>query len=95
MKIFTHVSTAYVNCDRKGGEIQEAIYEDPQDVEKTVSKIMAMSLQYVKDNEKKLIGNFPNTYTYTKNLAEKFIKKNQGHVKCVVSRPSIIASSLE
>ena len=56
---------------------------------------MNMSLQYVKDNEKKLIGNFPNTYTFTKNLAEKYIKKNQGDVKCVIWRPSIIASSLE
>lgn len=43
----------------------------------------------------KIIGNFPNTYTFTKNLAEKFIKKHQDHVKCVILRPSIIASSLE
>ena len=56
---------------------------------------MGMSVQYVKDNEKKIIGNFPNTYTFTKNLAEKYIKKNQGDVKCVLHRPSIIASSLE
>lgn len=89
------MSTAYVNCDRKGGEVHETIYEDDQDVEQIVSKIMAMSVQYVKDNEKKIIGNFPNTYTFTKNLAEKYIKKHQGDVKCVLFRPSIIASSLE
>lgn len=53
-----------------------------------------MSLQDVKDNEKNLIGSFPNTYTFTKNLAEKYIKKNQDNVKCVIVRPSIIASSL-
>lgn len=53
-----------------------------------------MNLQYVNDNEKKIIGKFPNTYTYTKNLAEKYIMKNQGQVKCVIWRPSIIASSL-
>lgn len=56
---------------------------------------MGMSLQFVKDNEKKLIGSFPNTYTFTKNLAEKYIKKNLGNIKCVLVRPSIIASSLE
>jgi fatty acyl-CoA reductase len=88
------VSTAYVNCDRKGGEIYETIYEDDQDVEQIVKKIMEMDLQYVKDNEKKLIGNFPNTYTFTKNLAEKYLKKHKDDVKCVVVRPSIIASSL-
>ena len=42
-----------------------------------------------------LIGRFPNTYTFTKNLAEKYINKNVGHVKCVIWRPSIIASALE
>ena len=46
-------------------------------------------------NEKKLIGDFPNTYTFTKNLAEKYIQKYQGDIKCVIWRPSIIASSLK
>ena len=56
---------------------------------------MAMTQQYVKENEKALIGNFPNTYTFTKNLAEKYIKKHQGDIKFVIHRPSIIASALE
>ena len=37
LKIFTHVSTAYVNCDQKGGHIYEKIYEDDQDVEQVTS----------------------------------------------------------
>ena len=28
LKIFTHVSTAYVNCDRPGGNIYEKIYNE-------------------------------------------------------------------
>lgn len=56
---------------------------------------MAMSDEEVKQSERKLIGNFPNTYTFTKNLAEKYMKKHQGHVKCIIWRPSVIASSLE
>ena len=44
LKVFTHVSTAYVNCDMKGGLIHEKIYEqDNIDFEQVVSKIMAMS----------------------------------------------------
>ena len=27
LKIFTHVSTAYVNCDRPAGYVDEVIYE--------------------------------------------------------------------
>ena len=49
----------------------------------------------MKINEKKLIGDFPNTYTFTKNLAEKFLIKNLGNVKCVILRPAIIACSME
>jgi len=43
--------------------------------------------------EKELIGKFPNTYTYTKNLAEKSLYKNRGDLPVVLFRPSIIASS--
>jgi fatty acyl-CoA reductase len=39
------------------------------------------------------LGSFPNTYTYTKHLAEKNIKNNMGNVKVVIWRPSIIASA--
>lgn len=42
-----------------------------------------------------MIGDFPNTYTFTKNLAEKYIKKAHEGLKTVIWRPSIIASSLE
>lgn len=51
LKIFTHISTAYVNCNRPGGLIQEMIYDDEQDAEQIASKIMAMSDQHVNDNE--------------------------------------------
>ena len=50
------------------------------DVEETVTKLMAMNPQEVEQREKELIGNFPNTYTYTKNLAEKSLMKNKGNL---------------
>ena len=54
---------------------------------------MSMDTDIVQAQEKKLIGQFPNTYTFTKNLAEKFIYQNIGNVKCVIWRPSIILGS--
>lgn len=42
IEIFTHVSTCYVNCDKKG-YIQEKIYEDGRDSEEMVTQILAMS----------------------------------------------------
>ena len=45
------------------------------------------------DNEKKLIGEYPNTYTYTKAMAERSMKKRLGKLKCAIVRPSIIISA--
>ena len=90
--VFTQVSTAYVNCNRQGF-IEEKIYDENLDFEPIVSKIMGMSLQQVTEQEKKLIGKFPNTYTFTKNLAKKNLMKNRGDVKVVIHRPAIIACS--
>lgn len=64
-------------------------------VEETVQKLMAMNPQEVAQNEKQLIGNFPNTYTYTKSMAEKSLMKKKGNLQCVLFRPSIIASSVQ
>jgi len=40
------------------------------------------------------IGKFPNTYTFSKNMAEKALLANQGEVKIVIFRPSIITSAV-
>ena len=55
---------------------------------------MSMNKLEVAENEKKILGVFPNTYTFTKNLAEKSLMKNRGHVTVCLVRPAIIASSL-
>ena len=63
-------------------------------MEKMVDEIMSMSDDVIKVKEKTIIGDFPNTYTFTKNLAEKYIYQNLGDIKCVIWRPSIIGCSL-
>jgi fatty acyl-CoA reductase len=94
LDVFTHVSTCYVNCNRPAGLIEEELYDTEMDVDETVRQLMAMNPQEVEQQEKKLIGNFPNTYTFTKNLAEKSLFKKKGNLQCVLFRPSIIASSV-
>ncbi len=56
---------------------------------------MQRSVQDIKTHEAKIIAPFPNTYTFTKNLAEKFILKNLAHVRCVILRPAINACSVQ
>lgn len=45
LKVFTHVSSAYVNCNRPPGYVDEMIYESQDGTaESIVAKIMAMSV---------------------------------------------------
>lgn len=64
------MSTCYVNCNRLG-YIEEKIYNLSDDVGSTVKNIMNMTVQDIKAQEGKLIGDYPNTYTFTKMMAEK------------------------
>lgn len=45
--------------------------------------------------EKQIIGKYPNTYTFTKALTERVLKKNHGDVKVTIVRPSIVISTFE
>lgn len=38
--------------------------------------------------------NFPNTYTFTKNLGERLLNKNRGNVPLLIERPSIVGCSV-
>lgn len=96
LEVFTHVSTAYVNSDRKGF-IEEKIYPtdkdlDPEDV---INDILRMNPQYIIENEKNLIGNYPNTYTYSKSMAERVLAKKHGNLRISIVRPAIVIASYE
>ena len=91
---FTHVSTAYVNSNQTISFIEEKIYDLPngEDPEEVIAEILKMNPQQVSENEQKLIGNYPNTYTYTKSMSERMLKKTHGDLKVTIVRPSIIIS---
>lgn len=93
---FTHVSTAYVNAN-KSGFIEEKIYDLPgvSDPEEEIARIQKLSPQFISENEMKLIHNYPNTYTFTKSMAERMLKKKSGSLKLTIIRPSIIISCYE
>ena len=42
LKVFTHVSTCYVNCEKQGF-IKEQIYDISEDSEDVIKRILAMS----------------------------------------------------
>ena len=43
---------------------------------------------------KPLLGDFPNTYTFTKSLTEDYLKRKANHLPLLIVRPSIVTASL-
>ncbi len=98
IECFTHVSTAYVNCNLPTKSvIEEKVYDLPgnQDPEEIIKNIVRMGPQQVKEQETQILGTYPNTYTFTKSLAERMIKKNRGNLRVALVRPSIVTGCYE
>ncbi|CAG9857442.1 unnamed protein product [Phyllotreta striolata] len=92
LEALVHVSTAYCNCDRY--EVKETIYPPPIGPAQVVSLVEALDEDLVDSLTGELIGKRPNTYTFTKALAESWLKDNKGDLPLVVIRPSIVLSSI-
>lgn len=77
--------------------MEEKIYdlETGQDPEEVIAGMLKMSHEYVRDNEAALIFKYPNTYTFTKSMAERVMKKNRGSLNLAIVRPSIVISAIE
>jgi nucleoside-diphosphate-sugar epimerase len=47
----------------------------------------------VSEKEKEILGKYPNTYTFSKSLAERTLRKRIGNIKVAIVRPSIVISA--
>lgn len=86
-----HVSTAYCNCDR--GEVKEMVYPPPIDPYKLIQLVDWMDDDTFNHLTPKLIGSRPNTYTYTKALAEHVLVQEAESLPLAIVRPSIVAAA--
>ncbi|CAG4949291.1 unnamed protein product [Parnassius apollo] len=92
LKAFTHVSTAFSNTHVK--HIEERFYEPPMSVEalEAVSQLDEELLEKILPS---LLGKYPNTYCFTKAIAEEAVRRyGEGMPICIV-RPSIVVSTYE
>ncbi|KAF5281654.1 hypothetical protein FQR65_LT14584 [Abscondita terminalis] len=92
LEALVHVSTAYCNCDRM--KVEEKIYPSAVSPDQIASVVEALEENLVDTLTPKLVGNRPNTYTFTKALAENWLKENKGDLPLVIVRPSIVTSSI-
>ncbi|XP_026322622.1 putative fatty acyl-CoA reductase CG8306 [Hyposmocoma kahamanoa] len=91
LKVVVHVSSAYVNSYLK--EAYEKIYEAPEDVEKVIALVGTLSDEGLDQIEGKLLKTHPNTYTFTKHLAEHEVLKYADFFPCTIVRPTMIVAA--
>nr|XP_018900096.1 PREDICTED: putative fatty acyl-CoA reductase CG8306 [Bemisia tabaci]XP_018900097.1 PREDICTED: putative fatty acyl-CoA reductase CG8306 [Bemisia tabaci] len=85
-KALLHVSSAYANSNRNQAE--EVLYEVPGDVEKVGGLVSSLNDAALEEVTPTVLGNHPNTYTFTKALAEHAVAES-GLNTCII-RPSMI-----
>ncbi|XP_052801247.1 fatty acyl-CoA reductase 1-like [Mya arenaria] len=90
---FTHISTAYANCDQE--KITEDIYDPPLKPDQLLSACSWMDAETMNTLTPKMIGSRPNTYTYTKSIAEYLIKQEAGSLPVAIFRPSIVGATYQ
>nr|XP_032525853.1 fatty acyl-CoA reductase wat-like isoform X1 [Danaus plexippus plexippus] len=91
LRALVHISTAYSNCPLK--EIDEKFYESPLSAEKMIDLVESMDDKTLNTITPGILGEFPNTYAYTKFLAEDIVQKNSYGLPVAVNRPSIVVGT--
>ncbi|XP_071565359.1 putative fatty acyl-CoA reductase CG5065 [Temnothorax nylanderi] len=93
LKSFVHLSTAFCHIDQE--ELGERSYDssdDPHDIMRLVQWLDDEGIDLITP---KLLHPHPNTYTYSKRLAETLVTNEYPNIPCCIARPSIVLPSYE
>ncbi|KAG5876416.1 hypothetical protein JTB14_032617 [Gonioctena quinquepunctata] len=90
-KSLIYVSTAYSNCIRKVTE--EKFYPPSIDYKALICMSESLSEENMEKLEPMLLKEYPNTYTFTKQIAEDTVKQCGKDLPIGVLRPAIIVST--
>ncbi|XP_046422619.1 putative fatty acyl-CoA reductase CG5065 isoform X1 [Neodiprion fabricii] len=91
--VLLHVSTTYGNTDRP--VVEEVLYPAHTDWKKAIKIVENTDENILNIMTPKFLGKLPNTYTFTKQLAEHVINEYAGIIPCVIFRPSVVVATLE
>ncbi|EFA08474.2 fatty acyl-CoA reductase wat [Tribolium castaneum] len=93
LKAMIYVSTAFSNCIRS--EIREEFYPPPITGRKLLSLLDALDDDKLDKITPIIMGDYPNTYVFTKAVAEDVIKTEGKTLPIAVFRPSIVIASVK
>ncbi|KAM7343267.1 putative fatty acyl-CoA reductase CG8306 [Cochliomyia hominivorax] len=91
LEALVHVSSAYVNSYIT--EVEEKLYPAPENPEKIIDLAETLNDEALKELEPKLLKDHPNTYTFTKHLAEHEVANVANRFPCGIVRPSMITAA--
>lgn len=86
-----HISSAYVNSFLL--ETEEKLYPAPGDAEAVIALAQSKTEEELTALTPGLIKDHPNTYTFTKHLAEHEVNKCASKFPCGIVRPSMITAA--
>ncbi|KAB0802588.1 hypothetical protein PPYR_04774 [Photinus pyralis] len=90
--VFLHISTTYCNVDHQ--VVDERLYPPHADWRKTIEIAENIDEHHLQVLTEKYIGALPNTYTFSKSLAEHCVTDLcTGKIPAVVFRPSIVIAT--
>lgn len=93
IRVVLHVSTTYCNPTKK--VVEEMIYPPNGDWEMAIKIAEKHDEATLNALTQKFTNAEPNTYTFTKGLAEQAVKDFSDRLPVVIYRPSIVVSSLD
>lgn len=87
IQAFIHVSTAYANCNRH--QIDEKFYKVALTGENSLKLAECLDEKTLDAITPEIIKDWPNTYTFTKCLAEDLVRTQSKGLPVAVFRPAI------
>lgn len=99
-----HVSTAYVNSNKRkeldpgeSGQVQEKIYQQwyHDDPQKLYEWILATDSDHIQSILPQILCGMPNTYTFSKQMAEILLDKHRGDMSLAIVRPTCVGASFK
>ncbi|XP_055704509.1 putative fatty acyl-CoA reductase CG5065 isoform X2 [Phlebotomus papatasi] len=93
LKVLIHLSTAFCYCDKE--VLHEKVYECPHNPHDLIRCAEWMDEKTLDNITANLIAPHPNTYTYSKRLAEILVRNEYPNLPVVIARPSIVIPANE
>ncbi|XP_046683821.1 fatty acyl-CoA reductase wat-like isoform X2 [Homalodisca vitripennis] len=91
LKAFVHVSTAFANCHLQ--QIEEKFYPPPTSCENLSQLTQCVQPDLLDQITPQILDKWPNTYVYTKSVAEDLVLRYSKGLPVAVFRPAVVVAT--